>query len=817
MKGSRHLNTCKQHRTHHAVALLGLTLLGFTLLFRVTLGGDALVPGDVLLLMPPWKHHASDQFPNFRAPPHAPLLDPVQQHYPWRKFYAESLRGGELPLWCPYMFCGHPFVGNGQSALFYPPNLLFAIMDVKRAFGWCALIHLLIAGFGMYAFLSLFRLHPLSCFIGGAVFMTCGFFMAWLCYITFVCASCWLPWALFFFEKSTTRHSNAAANAPRPCGRSLPIAFQLLGAGAALGLSLLAGHFQVAFYVWLAFGLYALARTGQVWAENRFQRAPTGGLLSARLLIFALITVTIGLFLAGPQLLPSIELSRLSARANNFDLDRIWAGSLPSAQLVRLIIPNFFGSYADKVSVDDDKMYTHWQPEFEFGFVERTGYVGILPLLLAAVALAFNHRLRPFGLLLLVVGLLMLTGPLHAVLAFLLPPLRQMVGASRGLFLFGFSIALLAAVGADKLFNYAERKPERELRVFSLALGTALLLIITVVMYGWLNFRGHDFFQALVAYEQYQLFKFVLFLAASMGVCGLLLILKHPSSLVLLLAPVVILIDLLPFAANVNPAVERRMVYSSTDSLRWLQQNVGNQRILSVGSSGVTGWMPSNSAMVYGLADVQGSDSLWTMRWHKFMHALDPLAKPTPSTHAIRNLDSPLLHMAGARYVLSDSALDSYPNLKLVRHGDLWIYENISAQPRATISSEALHAESPEALVPKRSEALPNSFANIVSNQLNVVAVNVRVAHSGWLTLHDAYYPGWRAFVDGKESEVRISKYAFRGIPISQGDRSILFVFLPTSVTFGIFLALIICLLAGILLGIKIMSNSLWNSGESSS
>ena len=104
-----------------------------------------------------------------------------------------------------------------------------------------------------------------------------------------------------------------------------------------------------------------------------------------------------------------------------------------------------------------------------------------------------------------------------------------------------------------------------------------------------------------------------------------------------------------------------------------------------------------------------------------------------------------------------------------------------------------------------------------MSNQLNVVAVNVRVAHSGWLTLHDAYYPGWRAFVDGKESEVRISKYAFRGIPISQGDRSILFVFLPTSVTFGIFLALIICLLAGILLGIKIMSNSLWNSGESSS
>ncbi len=62
----------------------------------------------------------------------SPLLwDGVAQFYPWRLFAARTMRSGELALWNPHQMCGYPFVGNGQSALFYPPNWLLALVDVK--------------------------------------------------------------------------------------------------------------------------------------------------------------------------------------------------------------------------------------------------------------------------------------------------------------------------------------------------------------------------------------------------------------------------------------------------------------------------------------------------------------------------------------------------------------------------------------------------------------------------------------------------------------------------------------------------------------
>ena len=59
-------------------------------------------------------------------PPWNPLRwDGIAQFYPWRNFAHDTIRSGYLPLWNPYQFCGTPFVANSQSAVFYPPNLLF--------------------------------------------------------------------------------------------------------------------------------------------------------------------------------------------------------------------------------------------------------------------------------------------------------------------------------------------------------------------------------------------------------------------------------------------------------------------------------------------------------------------------------------------------------------------------------------------------------------------------------------------------------------------------------------------------------------------
>src|SRR5512140_2474908 len=50
--------------------------------------------------------------------------DLAQFLYPTYKFAAEWWRRGVIPLWNPYLFGGMPFVGDIQSGIFYPLNLL---------------------------------------------------------------------------------------------------------------------------------------------------------------------------------------------------------------------------------------------------------------------------------------------------------------------------------------------------------------------------------------------------------------------------------------------------------------------------------------------------------------------------------------------------------------------------------------------------------------------------------------------------------------------------------------------------------------------
>src|ERR1022692_1987967 len=50
--------------------------------------------------------------------------DNSSQMFSWNHFAANEIRRGRLPLWDPYVQAGHSFIGEMQTALFYPPKLL---------------------------------------------------------------------------------------------------------------------------------------------------------------------------------------------------------------------------------------------------------------------------------------------------------------------------------------------------------------------------------------------------------------------------------------------------------------------------------------------------------------------------------------------------------------------------------------------------------------------------------------------------------------------------------------------------------------------
>lgn len=802
----------------------GLVLIALPtlLLWSVTFGGKTLAPVDLLLLMPPWKHLAKERFPEFRRVK-APLLDVVQQYFPWRKFYAEQMQRGELPLWNPFMFCGTSFVGNGMSAIFYPPNLLFVALPVERAFGWVAWLHLVLAGLFMFGFLRQ-SLSPPSALTGAITFQLCGFFIAWLAYLPLLCTAVWLPAALWAME----------------AGRDGKVGNIAL-AGMVLGMALLAGHPQVGFYVLWAFGVYLALR-------SLMARSLTP-------LLWGVAALALGLAFGSVQLLPLLEMARLSFRSGAEGWAAAIANRLPLDQFIRLFVPSFFGDW---------RSGTHLVWDFaRFNFVERTGYPGVIAFLLACLALSRRQtakvKERWLGFCFAAFGLLAAAVPfVHRFMALNLLGTQAFVGISRALFLFDFGIAMLCAIGVETLTDAGRgaQDEERESRQVGksgdrqvvianwLGLAIPLLLMAACVSYGVNEHADTAFHPVLRDFTLSQLFRWLLLTALGVLVIGVAFAAKslprHPSPASFLSSliarflpcafPLLVATDLLSFAWGQHPEAERAMAFFETPSIRWLKRNLGTQRFVAVGTDAIRHWTPSNTLMVYGLRDAQGSDSLMTMRIFRFLQAWDKHS-PLHQAFAVRHFASPLLDLMAVRYVLAAVPLSPKERngLRLVHEGEWWVYENPDALPRAFVVTDWRWANSPDDALrqitrpdfaPHRwailetlplssslASSLPSSVPSVASrppslvprpffrdavNRLEVVA---RLPQSAALVLADGAYPGWWAWAKGSNGRwqpltVSIADYAFRAVLLPSGDWRVLWVYFPASVVVGLFLSL---------------------------
>ena len=65
--------------------------------------------------------------------------DFMDQFYAFARYEAARLQAGQLPLWNPYTFSGHPFIADIQSAVFYPLSLLTMVLTAIGRFSYHAL------------------------------------------------------------------------------------------------------------------------------------------------------------------------------------------------------------------------------------------------------------------------------------------------------------------------------------------------------------------------------------------------------------------------------------------------------------------------------------------------------------------------------------------------------------------------------------------------------------------------------------------------------------------------------------------------------
>ena len=709
--------------------------------------GRIMSPADMLLLWLPWKHALASQFPDFRQA-YNPMFDPIQQYLPWRVYATESLRAGLVPLWNPYQFMGTPFLANLQSTLLYPPNVLFLLTGAAHGFGVSAILHLSIGGLLMFAFLRALDLRPAAALLGALVFMFNGFTVAWLEYPTLsLWTLMWLPGILLTYERATRQ----------------PISIWPVLCALLLGVQFLGGHLQISAYLVMALGLYALVRAIS-------QRRPG-------LIVLGLVPLAFGVALAAGQILPTLELAQHTGRVSH-GLAGALKTAFPITHLVLYLMPNFFGN---------PMHYNYWgffKDPSAFNFFETACYVGLLPLALAVWSL---RRWREptfwcFAALVLFAVLAAIGSPVYYLLYYVAPGFKELAGLGRILCLAVFGLAGLAAMGLDNLL--AQEKESR--------LGRAPIVFvvsaIAVVLASWFVFgpamAGMPGFDA---YLTRQLLAFLVLLAAALAV--LLLRRRLSSTRLAWLAIVLVTVDLFGFGVRFNPFVEAGLAFPETESIRWLKEHAGHERVASVASApGKLDWFPHNAAMVFGLRDIHGSDSL------RVKSSFELVSPPDGNQAMYPDPDSPLMDELGVRYLMTDRELSG--KWKLVHSGEARIYENAQVQPRArTIrrSDPVGRPGLPRAEARGRVTDSPLRHGTaLVRDESDRVLLQVKVRESGAsLVLMDSLFPGWRASVDGESAPIYLANHAFRAVPLPEGDHTVEFRYEPATYRVGLFISLL--------------------------
>jgi O-antigen/teichoic acid export membrane protein len=840
-------------------AWLVLLILPLLLFWPVTVGSKTLIPADNLYQWQPYRAFADAQ--GVSLPPHNELLsDLVLENLTWKQFIVQSIRAREVPLWNPYLFAGVPFLAAGQHSALYPLSGLFYILPLTRAYGVFTVVQLWLAGMFMYVFGRVLRMGRFPALIAGITYQLSAFFLVSVVFTMIIAAAAWLPLLLAVVEVMVRKQEEKGA------GPFVPIVYVVLGA-VALGLHVLAGHPEILVYTLMVTAFYALARLVMLWRRVGSWR-PT-----LRLGAWLGVMAGLGLGLGSVQLIPLLELVTRSFREGSVTYADVIGWAYPTRQIATFLVPDFFGNpaqhgYWDLVS-------RQWVPVERIfwgikNYVEAGSYVGILPLVLAVVAVLGLRRPSPtrrhvalFAGLALISLLLVFGTPLYAVLYYGLPGIRQLHSPFRWVFPYTLSVAVVAGFGARELVDWeigrlGDRfKPRAQapiyqftnLLIFAGAVFLAALLVAFIApgLFVPLADRllnaveaAREAFssgQMLLSYEWRNLLVFALMLTASgivLRVSRCRIHLPIPNSRIPIWQPLAVLVvalDLFVFGWGFNPAADPAWLEFKPPAIEFLQDRAAEGepwRLTTYQAEGATKTLNANIPWLQGLQDVRGYDSIIPRQYVEYVGAIEPqgelLYNRIAPVYGVENLSSPLLDLLTVRYVATEGEIPN-PDYKLVYDGEIRIYDNTDALPRAfalpaaEVVSEAdlsgrLRTFDPRELIlldaqtpPTSDYPLPTTTyslqpAHVVTYTPNTVFVDVEMPGPGWLVLADSYFPGWKAYrsmpndqvpnpkdepADETELQIVRADGNFRAVYLEAGTHRVRFKYTPMSFKLGLY------------------------------
>jgi hypothetical protein len=721
-----------------------------------------------------------------------------QQFYAFAHYEAARLQSGQLPLWNPYIYAGHPFLADIQSAVFYPLSLVTVLVTAVKGFTYRfleleAIGHVFLAALFTYLLARrLTRSRPGG--IAAAIaFAFSGFLTSYPpLQLAILETAVWLPLILLLLDVAGER-LEASSGVPWAALR------WVVAAGLVLGVALLAGHPQsgmLVAYAGIAFGLFRFwPRLAETVALRDSGGAPQGSARSlaawrwplALLAVFGLV----GTGIAAIQLLPSWELVQLSTRSA-LPFDEAGSGFTPY-DLLQPIFPALGGNV----------------PAL---------YFGVLPLGLAILALitvrrdpaepGAARRMIVFLGWAVVVAVLISFGKhiaAYSILYLLAPGWKLFRGQERVVVWAVLAMALLAGYGMAWLGRHwaAERDqsaaevaaptPHLARRAWghgpdgvlalAYAVGAAGALLLALVFFvGYQS--GHDNLWGFTsAAMTMAMFLLLAFLAVRS---------RQPA---LLLA--VMVLDLFTYHPRLHAVPAGQVDLTPFRSL--LAVPLGDASIFRIVNEDV---LPENSGLLHNLEDLNGASPMQLGGYERWRQAL-------PAERAWRLLNVKYVVSwreyleASAERLAEASGRDGKP---------VYLYRLQEIGPRAWLAGEAIAEPDPERTLqrlgsgdfdPSRQvllPAIPPGFGEAVECNGEVayrqrrpeqMVLDVSTERPCILVFGELYYPGWQAAVDGEPAPILKADGVLRAVAVTPGTHQVDLAYRPASVLWGAVISLI--------------------------
>ena len=738
-------------------------------------------------------------------------------YHPHQLFFVESLKNGIFPFWNPHIACGVPFFADITHGVLYPLHYLSLAVPVPRAMTAVIIAEVFLAALFLYLFLRETGRSFWASIIGGISFAFSAPLLLLTHHITMLGAICWIGAVFYCFEKSI---------------REEKLTWAAIG-GFCLALSVFAGGIHAGYMILFALFFYFVFRFVIDLGSRRLKAFK-------RVLLPFCIIVLFASGLTAVQAVPAYEL--YGHCAGGHDMHQfIGSGEMPPSALVNLFFPKIWGSIGEGAVWDARAAFAGYFGMAGILFAmlcvlrmkeKSRWFFFILAVISLVIALGSQGRLfyalyyflpgfRIFRNPSVYLVLFAFSGSICAAFGFecVLTAQGETRKESRFFFIFLLvvSIIMLTSLLALWYFDFGasrrwlvllsamvrgeELNPERARLIYG--------IIFSSLFHGFCAAALVSFFSILYCFRLLRKAVFIFFILVAL--CADLFLIGTGF---MMTADEKVISGKLDFISKIPEKTDYRIASFSQGKPADFWMTSGTNSILE--ESGLSDnerkWkafrqrletLPDNEVMKYGLRTAGGYNTFNLKRYVQFMELASGRAVLNPARISSDIPDVRFRDYLNIKYVITDTQSKDESLRMVVSTPTSFLYENPRAFPRAFFVDEIIAvAGAEEAFNVLRQKDMDFSrqavvespgrtfsgtagkrpiikLADISPNELSFEIGGVE--EECFCVLTDSYFPGWRAFADGKEIPIYRANGAFRGLFIPRGCRSLTMTFRPSN------------------------------------